>query len=358
MGSLSIYTLYNHSDGPLFVTQSVGAAKAMRHVFPAYFTLEAQTPERLAHSLWDDFEQRGYRALRERPIMVAHDGRAMILDPTFYAEKVSIGPLFHVLTGESKNKGDEILGHFGKAFEDYATDIFRRMYPSRPPLVDRVAYGLKGADAKNHEFEIDASLLDARDAVVFEIKASWLREDAIADGTQGTLLRDIRKKYGVEPGSKKHGKGVAQLARSIGAIARGEWVGPNRAFADMRTIYPVLLVHDTLLDAPGLCAFLETEFRTLLGTTPTDKIVAPLTIMTIQDLEKLESSVECFGFIELLAAYTRDCCDRMQSLHNYIVFSDYGKRVVPSRYLMESSAEILTVLQHELFPKTNDVIAP
>jgi hypothetical protein len=203
VGSLSIYTLYNHPDGPLFVTQSVGAATAMRHMFPAYFALEAQTPEQLAHSLWDDFEQRGYRALRERPIMVAHDGRAMILDPTFYAEKVSIGPLFHVLTGENKNKGDEIIGHFGKAFEDYATDIFRRMYPTRPPLVDRMAYGLKGADAKNHKFEIDASLLDAREAVVFEIKASWLREDAIADGTPGTLLRDIRKKYGVESGSKK-----------------------------------------------------------------------------------------------------------------------------------------------------------
>jgi hypothetical protein len=179
--------------------------------------------------------------------MVAHDGRAIILDPTFFAEKVSIGPLFHVLRGESRKKGDEILGYFGAAFEDYATDILRRMYPSRPPLVDRTAYGLKGKNAKGLEFEIDGSLLDAREAVVFEVKASWLREDAIADGTHETLLRDIRKKYGVEPGSKKRGKGVAQLARSIGAIARGEWCGPNREFAETQVVYPVLLVHDTRL---------------------------------------------------------------------------------------------------------------
>jgi hypothetical protein len=193
VASLPIYTLFNHSDGPLFLTHGVGSATTLRDVFPAYFDLEGQKPEQLAHSLWDDFEQRGYRALRERPIMVAHDGRAMILDPTFFAEKVSIGPLFHLLRGESQRKGDEILGHFGKAFEDYATDILRRMYPSRPPLVERMAFELKGKDAKKLEFEIDASLLDAREAVVFEVKASWLREDAIADGIRGTLLRDERR---------------------------------------------------------------------------------------------------------------------------------------------------------------------
>jgi hypothetical protein len=358
VASLSIYTLYNHPDGQYFLAQSVGAATELRNVFPAYFALEAQKPEQLARSFWDGFEQRGYRALRERPIMVASDGRAIILDPIFFAQKVSVGPLFHLLPRESKKKGDEILGHFGKAFEDYATDIFRRMYPSRPMLVDRMVYELKGVDAKKREFEIDASLLDAREAVVFEIKASWLREDAIADGTPETLLRDIRKKYGIELGSKKHGKGVAQLVRSIGAIARGEWLGPKREFADMGLIYPVLLVHDTLLDAPGIGAFLESEFRALLGDIPIDKVVAPLTIMTIQDIETLDSSVEYFSFVGLLAAYTRDCRDRMQSLHNYMAFSDYGRRVVQSRYLKESSAEILSLLERELFSKTNGSPAP
>ena len=273
--------------------------------------------------------------------MVAHDGRAIILDPTFFAEKVSVGPLFQLLKGNSRKKGDELLSLFGKAFEDYATDILRRMYPSRPPLVDRAAYGLKGKTAKGQEFEIDASLLDAREAVIFEVKAAWLREDAIADSTHETLLRDIRKKYGIEPGSNKHGKGVAQLARSIGAISRGEWYGSNREFAETRVVYPVLLVHDTRLHTPGLGAFLESEFRALLGDISIGKIVAPLTIMTIQDLETLELSVEHFSFVELLAAYSRDCRDRMQSLHNYVAFSDYGKRTVPNRYLMESSSEIL-----------------
>jgi hypothetical protein len=75
--------------------------------------------------------------------------------------------------------------------------------------------------------------------------------------------------------------------------------------------------------------------------------------MTIQDLESLETSVERFGFVEFLAAYTRDCRNRMQSLHNYMVYSEYGKRIAPNRYLMESSSEILTLLERELFPKTD-----
>jgi hypothetical protein len=359
VASLSIYTLFNNKDGPLFLTQSVGAATTLRDVFPIYFELEAQTPERLARSLWDDFEQRGYRALRERPIMVASDGRAIILDPTFFAEKVSIGALFHVLKDAGRKKGNEIFGNFGLAFEDYATDILRRMYPSRPPLIDRVAYGLKGKDSKRAAFEIDASLLDARSAAVFEVKAAWLREDAIADSTHETLLRDIRMKYGVEKeSSKERGKGVAQLARSIGAIARGEWIGPNGEFAGVNVLYPVLLVHDTRLDTPGLGAFLEVEFRTLLGEISVEKVVAPLTVMTIEDLESLESSVEKFSFVELLAAYTRACRDRMQSLHNYMAFSDYGRRIVPSRYLMESSSEILDVLERELFTKTDSTTEP
>ncbi len=285
VASLSIYTLFNHPGGPLFLTQNVGAATALRDVFPAYFDLEAQTPDELAHSLWDDFQRRGYRALRERPIMVARDGRAMILDPTFFAEKVSIGPLFQLIQGISQKEGDEILSHFGKAFEDYATDILRRMYPSRPPLVDWTAFGLKGKNAIGLEFEIDASLLDAREAVLFEMKAAWLREDAVVDGTHESLLRDIRKKYGVQPGSRGPGKGVAQLARSVGAIARGEWSGPNREYAETRVLYPVLLVHDTRLDAPGIGAFLESEFKASLGNTSGGKVVAPLSILTIQDLK-------------------------------------------------------------------------
>lgn len=351
VAALSIYTLYNKKEGPMFLSKSVAAATTRRDVFPAYFALEGQSPEEMAVSLWEEFDTKGYRALREKPIMITKDGRAIILDPTFFGEKISIGPLFHVLKAASRGKDNEIFGKFGLAFEDYATSILKRMYPSRSGLIDRTAYGMRGTDSQGKEFEIDASLNDVAQSVVFEMKAAWLREDALLDDTPDRLLQDIRSKYGVNAAAKgERRKGVAQLARSVGAIVRGEWLGPNGGFAHSTVIYPVLVVHDTRLDAPALGHFLENEFRSLLGATPPGKRVAPLTVMTIQDLEKLDSSVANFSFVELLAAYSRECPDRLRSLHNFIAYSEFGKKILPSSYLMESSAEILSLLQKELFP--------
>jgi len=256
-----------------------------------------------------------------------------------------------VLKGAQHGKDNEIFGKFGLAFEDYATGILRRMYPSRPGLFDRVAYHLGGADARGNEFEIDASLIDVSQSVVFEMKAAWLREDAMIDDMPDRLLADIRAKYGVDPKRKgERPKGVAQLARSVGAIARGEWLGPNAEFAHSTTFYPVLVVHDTRLDTPALGHFLDGEFMGLLGTIPSGKRVAPLTIMTVQDLENLESSVANFSFVELLDAYSRECPDRLRSLHNFIAYSDFSKQILPSSYLLEGSQQVLELLKDELFP--------
>jgi hypothetical protein len=358
VAALSLYTFYNKKEGPLFLSQSVAATTTRRDVFPAYFALEGQSPEELAISLWVDFDKNGYRALREKPILITKDGRAIILDPTFFGEKISIGPLFHVLKGAGRGKVNEIFGKFGLAFEDYSTAILRRMYPSRPGLIDRVACGLRGSDGQGREFEIDASLNDVTQSVLFEMKAAWLREDSMVDDTPDRLLSDIRSKYGANLGAEgERPKGVAQLARTVGAIVRGEWLGSNKEFAQSTVIYPVLVVHDTRLDAPALGHFLEREFKVLLGAVPPGKWVAPLTIMTIQDLENLESSVANFSFIELLAAYSRECPDRLRSLHNFIAYSEFGKKILPNSYLMESSQEALQLLQRELFPGV-DIPAP
>jgi hypothetical protein len=111
----------------------------------------------------------------------------------------------------------------------------------------------------------------------------------------------------------------------------------------------VLVVHNTRLDAPALGHLLENDFRSLLGAVPSGKIVSPLTIMTIQDLENLERSIESFSFVKLLEDYSRECPDSMRSLHNYIAFSGYAKKIVPSDFLINASVGILDLLQKELF---------
>ena len=74
---LATYTLGERPDGPLFNSLGVAAATAYRDIFPKYLANKSQTPERLAVSLWQD-PATPYRSIRERPILVVDDGRAMI----------------------------------------------------------------------------------------------------------------------------------------------------------------------------------------------------------------------------------------------------------------------------------------
>ena len=64
----------------------------------------------------------------------------------------------------------------------------------------------------------------------------------------------------------------------------------------------------------------------------------------------MNSSVSLFSFVGLLAAYSRECPDRLRSLHNFIAYSEFGKKILPSSYLMQTSEEILRLLQDALFP--------
>lgn len=50
-----------------------------------------------------------------------------------------------------------------------------------------------------------------------------------------------------------------------------------------------------------------------------------LVVLTIDDLEDLESSVQSFGLCELLAEYGENCPDRVLSLHNYVAGEDKYK---------------------------------
>jgi hypothetical protein len=344
--TMALYAMQHRKEGPLFHRDTVAAATAHAELYPRFLDLVSQTPDQLAQSFWANFDTMDYRALRERPVMVTNDGRGIILDPAFFIERVSIGALFHV----AKRTGMKVFGKFGDAFEEYACDILRRMYPHRPGLVDRVAFRLRRTDGRSKEFEIDSALFGVREAAVIEMKAAFLAEKAISAENSDALITEIRSKYGASPKSGERDKGVAQLARSIGAIVRGEWLGPNGEFKDAVVLHPVLVVHDSRLDAPALGNFLETDFRSILGTVSAGKRVAPLTIITIQDLENLERSIKGFSFMDLLRDYDRECPDRMRSLHNFLAFSGYAGKIVPSDFLIDRSVSVLDLLKAELFP--------
>lgn len=224
------------------------------------------------------------------------------------------------------------------------------MYPTRPGLADRVAFGTVGRDAAGGEFEVDAYLLDIESntprVVIFEHKAAWMRESAtlVPEEFNAELLRH----YGI--GEKQdRPKGVAQLARIANAIASRAWRGANGELADVDVIFPILLVHDVRLDTPGFTKVLNDELRRLLGEQVARRRIASLIILTVGDLETLEPSIEHFSLCSLFAAYDVAHPDRMQSLHNFMVFSDYGKKLFYNRHLGKTSEALMSKASQLLF---------
>jgi hypothetical protein len=110
----------------IFFRSSFADPTAYKELFPKFLAHESQTSEELAKGLWTNFEKNGYRAIRDRPILILANKTGLVLDPIFFSERVSIGSLFQI-TASAKN-ANEVFGRFGLAFESYVNDMFRRVY--------------------------------------------------------------------------------------------------------------------------------------------------------------------------------------------------------------------------------------
>ncbi len=354
--ALMLYTFPSRPDGPLFRTDHVADATAIREAFEKFIRLRGQTPEVFATSIWEDFEKFAYRGLRSRPIINFTQHRSAIMDPGFFTESVSITPLFDVFPVANPTY---ILGAFGGAFEDYILDFLREMFPTIPGLAPRLMSNVVRKKGTLVEFECDAILNDVIEAFVFEIKAAWIREDAILSTDHTDFVEQLRKKYGLSNDQdlgKEGRKGVAQLARSIGAIARKEWIGPNAEFARAGVLYPILVVHDQRLSYPGTATFLNQEFHRHLGVIPHGTHVHNLIVLTVSDVENLASSIEVFGFTDFLKDYSTQVPDRNVSVHNFLAMSSrYSGLVKPSKRLRETSDAIMDAIKRELFPRDGPI---
>jgi len=258
----------------------------------------------------------------------------------------------------SKNGGrTEIFGKFGDAFEMYARDIFKIMYPDTRP---RFTYDLRGKDLDGREVQLaDGCLDDATDLALFEMKAVWVRDTVILDEDHDKYLQHLRQRYGVGGGGERP-KGIGQLARTISNIVSETWIPVGHNFEKVKWVYPVLLVHDSLLDTPVHVSFLASEFQEALrpneilrdGTMKKGGFrVAPLTVMAIDLLESLETSIEHFRLVDLLRDYTVSSPDRLVSLHNFIAASPtYKDKMYASKSMAGKSLEVLNETMRRIFP--------
>lgn len=357
----------------IFNTKTLGEFTPYHTIFQKYVNLESQTDSELRNSLWGarvaeackgeiDAPYYDYRPLREKPIFRAEDGRAIILDPIMFSERVSVGPLFYLLQNKA-SKPNDIFSAFGIAYENYANDILRHMFSESQNtlLSTRLQCNIEGKDRTGKTFEIDSCLNNVNEIVLFEMKAGWLSEETILSDDYESYLHCLLKKYGTAKGDSRDRdvKGMGQLARTINLIASKEWSGHNDEFSEVERIYPVLVVHDVRLSAPIYGNYFAKEFENYLSPDailPSGELmkgklrVTPLIILTIEDLENLETSVEHFSLCDLFRDYTLTAPHRLESLHNFIALSKYSGKMYHSRTLPAKCVDILDRAQKAIYP--------
>jgi len=332
----------------IFRTDYVQGTTGFKDVFATFIGLLSQTPEQWAQKLRNRSDDNGHLSLRERPILNFDRGRSIIFDPVFYLDNLSTAPLFYLRTmGVPMNK---VFGAFGCAFEDYTKQLLKHRFPATGSLCQCLKCNVMGQEAEGQEFEVDAVLNDVSAAIFLEVKAAWIREETVLADDPEVFLNEIRSKYGYLAGSKERPKGVAQLARSIGALVRHEWAGSGGEYGNVTQIYPVLTVFDIRMAAPGCSHFLDGEFRALLGAVPDGVHVHKLIVMTISDLEHLISGLESLSLHECLRAYSAADPDRMSSVRNFIAGSKNLNEVRSSPFVGEAFDELMKAVREELSP--------
>lgn len=317
----------------------------LRAEFQRFLQGATQDSTQLAFELWRDFDLSGFRSLRKRPVFISSSGQCTVLDPISFVDYITVSPVFKILGGSRPPK--EVFAAFGGAFEDYSVSTLRRMYPDSYVLVRRLYIEVPHRK-QDPAFVVDALVNDGDEIVVMEFKSAFIREDAILSSDPAAFLRDLRKRYALGDSPEDRPVGVAQLAKCVRAILLDRWTGADVAPDKVERIFPVLLVHDERMGSPGIGYYLNTLLDAELGEIAGHNAVAKLTVLTINDLELLDSSD--FTLRDLLSSYTRHPNSGMMSVHNFLSSeAPFKDKLHPSATLMDTSLDLLRTLGDRLF---------
>lgn len=330
--------------------------------FHAYVGFAGQSPDDMTAAACSNQSPDGtlvggsgwMKSLRKRPLLRTIDGRCIVLDSANFSEHAAVGPLFAMLDGKANLEVNQLFTDFGAAFENYGKAILRRMYPAvQPPLVDRLMTNPQGTEQNGGDVEIaDAGLIDVEDLALFEIKAVWLPDKHAEADDPNEYLQEFRRRYAAFEAAQLPKKGIGQLAAVISKLAKGHLILRRLELSAIRRIIPVLVAYDPLIDAGGHPWYLSEQFRSALrpdkvlsngGMLKGKFVVLPPIVISVDDLEILETSVEHFGLMDLFRDYSNAHPNRMCSLHNYLTSSKYSDRLYPSRSLASSALGAMEV---------------
>lgn len=286
------------------------------------------------------------RILRNTPLIKTANGQVFVIDKVLFSELIKCGPLFTVA-----RQNTNVFSAFGYAFERYINDILTRVFDSHSLiLAQRYFPNLRDKIVGHNDIEIDGFLHEGHSVVLFEMKSSFLADNKISASPE-ELVEVLDHKYFMTEGEKN--KGITQLSRIIRYITDGLWnkTPSGLAFNRNQMFYPVLVVHDELLTVPIYTEYLAAKFEESLGMVNESGVInvngfkiAPLIVMSIEDIEDIEFSLNDMSFIELLRLYSMDVADRKISFHDYARWKNGKIKLVANESLNKVADERLKTL--------------
>jgi hypothetical protein len=280
-------------------------------------------------SLTEEWHTRYSNVTLEQYPIIETGGVLVCLSMKFLSRKLTRNLFYTVNNSLLYGEADKFRAFFGRVFEEYVRRLLRR-YLGKRCLIE--TYAAEKAEAG------EAVLVYPRVLVIIEAKSTRLSLDIVRFGDLATYRGAIGRVL-------IHG--CKQVDRVIRDFKSGTFRINNVRPSNIGRFYPVLVTIQSFPQDHLLCS----EFDKLLAQ---NKIlngddIAPPTLISIGELEKLEPLLLKESMVEVLGRKTGDERYRTMSVNNFL-FSFY-EGLGPSEGMRQRFNEIGESLMNLIFPK-------
>jgi hypothetical protein len=272
---------------------------------------------------------------REYPLVKIGEDQIMCIDIGFLADKLETGVFWTIRNQLERNKtgrGQEIIQLRGDVFEDYTASIIERGINAQiPPRMERCIIQPEYIEGKGKQ-RPDIAVCGHETLILLECKAPLLSAETKLSGDFCTFYTEIKNKI-----IKR--KGIEQLWNAIQALGHTNKAERCRVegidIFRVKRIYPVLVLSDYLFALPLMNWFLDSEFqRFVKRNNLADHLkIRPLTVLTIEDLERLEPLLGDTKFHVHLEKWRTQYFLRNDSLPFSEYFRSRGTKVDQNTYI-------------------------
>jgi hypothetical protein len=245
---------------------------------------------------------------RRFPLWRVDEERYFVIDSMFLAERLSsFGFYWTVVNGLVEETLRESFQRvWGELIQEYVRRLLNESHPAhRATFMRKPVYSDDGSEV------FDSAIVVGDGLIPVEIKSSVLPIGQKYTGEASSFYQGLSAKFG-----SGHGAAVEQLLRNIGQIFSP--TKPRQSSipaADIREIFPIVIVHEPILRFGFAAQALADEFFTGVAKLAVHDglMIYRLHVMDIETIERLEPYIQAgdFTLVECLRAKAREAPNEM-----------------------------------------------